>query len=188
MTTAPSSPARRWIYGLITTTSHTRRWMTARRRSSRGSAAEEKTAAKPPWKTLRVSHFPSARRRLGQAPCLRHSLELQYAQTSPSTRAKPNHAGRDFQSPLVQFSGAGQRNFATDDGRTEFMEDHMKNMAENRRVHYLFEPSRRVMVIGYFGEHLETAGKASISTITNCRDLQVCRRVRQGHLWYRGLA
>lgn len=49
------------------------------------------------------------------------------------------------------------RNFATDDGRTEFMEHHMKNMAENRRVHYLVEPSRRIMVIGYFGEHLETA-------------------------------
>jgi len=49
------------------------------------------------------------------------------------------------------------RNFATDDGRTEFMEYHMKNLSENRRVHYLFEPSRRMMVIGYFGEHLETA-------------------------------
>jgi hypothetical protein len=49
------------------------------------------------------------------------------------------------------------RNFATDDGRTEFMEYHMKNLGENRRVHFLFEPSRRVMIIGYFGEHLETA-------------------------------
>jgi hypothetical protein len=49
------------------------------------------------------------------------------------------------------------RNFATDDDRTEFMEHHMKNMAENRRVQYLFEPARRILVIGYFGEHLETA-------------------------------
>lgn len=49
------------------------------------------------------------------------------------------------------------RIFATDDGRNVFMEYHMKNNAENRRVHYLFEPCRRIMVIGYIGEHLETA-------------------------------
>ena len=55
--------------------------------------------------------------------CLRHSLELQYAQTCPLIRAKSNHASRtsnrfwlsyagritsrNFQSPMARFSGAG---------------------------------------------------------------------------------
>jgi hypothetical protein len=36
----------------------TLRWPTEPRQSSPPRAAVEKTAVKPPWKTLRVSHFP----------------------------------------------------------------------------------------------------------------------------------
>jgi transposase len=63
---------------------HTRLWTIAPRRNSLLGAAVEKTAMRLPWKTLRVSHFPTARRRLGsqrnttthQPRCLSHSLEL----------------------------------------------------------------------------------------------------------------
>ena len=36
-------------------------WQTARRLNLQQYAAMEKTAIKPPWKTLRVYHFPIAR-------------------------------------------------------------------------------------------------------------------------------
>lgn len=53
-----------WLCGVMitTTTALTRPWRTGLRRALRRSAAEEKTAMKRLWKTLRVSHFPSAGR------------------------------------------------------------------------------------------------------------------------------
>ena len=86
--------ARRKLHhrGATTTTNvRTRRWTIAHRRSSPPSAAVEKTAMRPPWKTLRVSHFSTARRRLGwsakttapQPCCLRHSLELHWLEIRP---------------------------------------------------------------------------------------------------------
>ena len=50
---------------ITTTTVPIRHWPIGRQMSSPLPAAEEKTAIEPPWKTLRVSHFPSARLRLG---------------------------------------------------------------------------------------------------------------------------
>jgi transposase InsO family protein len=47
----------------INTSVHTLRLRIERQPSSPPLAAEEKTAITPPWKTLRVSHFTSARRR-----------------------------------------------------------------------------------------------------------------------------
>ncbi len=49
------------------------------------------------------------------------------------------------------------RFFTTRDDRILMFEHHMKNNAENLRVHYLFEPARRTLMIGYIGPHLPTA-------------------------------
>lgn len=49
------------------------------------------------------------------------------------------------------------RVFQTDDRRWEFMEHHMKQIGQNQRMHYLVDGINRRMVIGYVGEHLETA-------------------------------
>jgi hypothetical protein len=49
------------------------------------------------------------------------------------------------------------RLFTTRDNRVLMFEHHMKNNAENVRVHYLFEPDRRTLMIGYVGPHLPTA-------------------------------
>jgi hypothetical protein len=50
-----------------------------------------------------------------------------------------------------------KRVFQTDDGSWEFMEHHMKQIGQNQRVHYWVDGINRRMVIGYVGEHLETA-------------------------------
>ena len=49
------------------------------------------------------------------------------------------------------------RFFTTKNGRLLMFEHHMKNNAENMRIHYLFEPDRRTLMIGYVGPHLPTA-------------------------------
>lgn len=49
------------------------------------------------------------------------------------------------------------RFFMTRDNRLLMFEHHMKNNAENLRVHYLFEPDRKTLMIGYIGQHLPTA-------------------------------
>src|ERR1700730_3862196 len=95
--------------GTKTTTALTLHWPIELQQSSPPGAAVEKTAVKPPWKTLRVSHFSPARRRLGsqqtetppQSGCLRYSLELHSPQICRSIRHKPNHAGRNLQRILA---------------------------------------------------------------------------------------
>jgi hypothetical protein len=49
------------------------------------------------------------------------------------------------------------RFFTTRDDRSLMFEYHMKNNSENLRVHYLFEPDRGTVMIGYVGPHLPTA-------------------------------
>ena len=96
----------------------------SKRRASciENSAAFSFDERQPAWKTLRVSHFPTARRRLGswrtettpQPCCLRHSLELHSPQicrsigTNRTTQAEVSNlfrlsfpvqvTGRNFQS------------------------------------------------------------------------------------------
>jgi hypothetical protein len=56
-------PAESWLSGstITTSTGLTRPWPIARRPSLQPYAAVEMTAIKPPWKTLRVYHIPTAR-------------------------------------------------------------------------------------------------------------------------------
>jgi hypothetical protein len=49
---------------ITTITGHIRLWPIARRLNLQLYAAMEKAAIKPPWKTLRVYHFSTARLRL----------------------------------------------------------------------------------------------------------------------------
>ena len=49
------------------------------------------------------------------------------------------------------------RTFQTPDGRTLIFDQHMKNRAENYRIHYYFDAPRRRLIVGYVGPHLETA-------------------------------
>jgi hypothetical protein len=46
--------------GCTTPCGRTARWGTGRRKNLPRPMAVEKTVASPPWKTLRVSHFPPA--------------------------------------------------------------------------------------------------------------------------------
>jgi hypothetical protein len=68
------------------------------------SALDDRTPAE-----FAASWVDHAKAGLPQAVCLRHSLELQYVQICPSTRAEPNHASRNFQSFSAQSSGAGHK-------------------------------------------------------------------------------
>lgn len=64
----PASPmlAANWQSGftITTTTGHIRHWPIARRANLQLYAAVDMTAIRPPWKTLRVYHISTARRRL----------------------------------------------------------------------------------------------------------------------------
>jgi len=65
----------------ITITGLTQRSRIELRPSSRPRAAEEKTAKRLPWKTLRVSHFTSARRRQSKGRSKNFSTQLLEALT-----------------------------------------------------------------------------------------------------------
>jgi hypothetical protein len=59
-------PAGSWIFGstITTITGLTLHWPIERQPNLQQFAAVEMTAIKPPWKTLRVYHIPTARRLL----------------------------------------------------------------------------------------------------------------------------
>jgi hypothetical protein len=42
-------------------------------------------------------------------------------------------------------------------GQSRMFEHHMKNNAENKRIHYFADDARRKMCIAYLGDHLPTA-------------------------------
>jgi hypothetical protein len=50
-----------------------------------------------------------------------------------------------------------KRRFMTRRGELLTFEHHMKHRGENIRIHYVVDQDRRLMLIGYVGEHLPTA-------------------------------
>lgn len=49
-----------------------------------------------------------------------------------------------------------KRLFRTRNGQMRFFQHHMKYIGENMRVHYLVDPKRSRLIIGYVGPHLPT--------------------------------
>ena len=48
------------------------------------------------------------------------------------------------------------RRFKARSGEWLLFESHMKNRSENKRVHYRVDPDRKLLLIGYVGDHLRT--------------------------------
>ena len=69
----------------------------------------------------------------------------------------PGPASGESESVHASQRLKSMRIFETDQGIQEFMEHHMKNNAENKRIYYILDPGRRYMIIGYVGDHLPTA-------------------------------
>lgn len=49
-----------------------------------------------------------------------------------------------------------KRRFRARSGEWLLFESHMKNRSENKRVHYKVDPDRKLLMIGYVGDHLPT--------------------------------